>query len=108
MLLRSLLAKIALYLFLHAIIMAIRILSGKSSPATVEDPTPIKVINRIITNTLEQTVMFVGLYAYFIFDRSSKSSARQSIGSARMKLFPLDRGLCWLEWHFRQLICWGT
>lgn len=68
---RSLLAKIALFLFAHAIlIMTIRIFTGRSSPATQEDPTAIKVINRIITNTIEQSVIFVGLYVFFLFDKA--------------------------------------
>lgn len=80
-LIRSLLAKIAAYLFAHVfIIMNIRILAGKSSPATVEDPTSIKLLNRIITNTIEQSVIFVSLYAYFIFDRAGKISIMKVIG----------------------------
>jgi hypothetical protein len=72
-LIRSLLAKIGAFLFVHAIIiMSIRIFTGKSSPATVEDPTFIKVLNRIITNTIEQSIIFVSLYVYFIFDRAGK------------------------------------
>lgn len=73
-LIRSLLAKIAAYLFIHAfIIMNLRIFTGKPSPATVEDPNSIKLVNRIISNTIEQSIIFVSLYAYFIFDRAGKS-----------------------------------
>jgi len=84
-LLRSLLAKISLYLFVHAIIvMTIRIFTGKSSPATQEDPTAIKVINRIITNSIEQSIVFVGLYTYFLFDKSGKVYLIKEIDSTTL------------------------
>lgn len=70
---RSLLSKIALFLFVHAmLVMTLRILTKKSSPATEEDTTSIKVLNRIISNTIEQSLIFVGLYVYFLVDRSGK------------------------------------
>jgi hypothetical protein len=68
---RAILARIGLFLFIHAIvIMHIRIFTKKSSPATEDDPTSIKVLNRIITNTIEQSIIFIGLYAFFLFDKS--------------------------------------
>jgi len=92
-LLRSLLAKISLYLFVHAMfIMTIRIFTGKSSPATQEDPTSIKVINRIITNTIEQSIIFIGLYAYFLFDKSGKMYPMKAIDSTILSSLPLLRG----------------
>lgn len=83
--LRSLLAKISLYLFVHAIIiMTIRIFTGKSSPATQEDPTVIKIINRIIANSIEQSIIFVGLYTYFLFDKSGKVHPIKVTGSTTL------------------------
>jgi hypothetical protein len=68
---RLLFAKTALFLFIHAIlVMVVRIFSKKSSPATQEDPTSIKLLNRILGNSVEQTLIFAGLYAYFLFDVS--------------------------------------
>jgi hypothetical protein len=81
-LIRSLLAKIALFIFVHAfLIMNVRIFTNKPSPATVEDPASIKFLNRIITNTIEQSVIFIGLYAYFIFDRAGKVPIMKVIDS---------------------------
>lgn len=52
-LIRSLLAKIALFIFIHTFLtMTLRIVMLKASPATVEDPASIKLLNRIITNTI--------------------------------------------------------
>jgi len=47
-----------------------RIIGKKSSPATQEDPLPIKVLNRIISNSVEQTIVFLGMYSYFLFDKA--------------------------------------
>ena len=70
-LMRSWFAKIALYIFAHTFfVMSIRMLFKKSSPATQEDPDNIKLVNRIILNTLEQSAIFIGLYGYFLFDRA--------------------------------------
>lgn len=67
--LRTVALKLASFLLIHSfVVMSIRIISQKSSPATHEDPTSIKVINRVISNTLEQSFIFLILLAYFIFD----------------------------------------
>jgi hypothetical protein len=52
--------------------MSTRIITQKSSPATQEDSTLIKVLNRIIANTIEQSIIFFGLYIYFIIDIAGK------------------------------------
>ena len=69
--LRTVALKLACFLLIHSfVVMSIRIISQKSSPATHDDPTSIKVINRVISNTLEQSFIFLILLAYFIFDGS--------------------------------------
>jgi hypothetical protein len=60
---------ISIFVFAHsAFVMLSRIFTNKSSPATKEDPTYIKLFNRIITNTIEQSVIFLGLFTYFLID----------------------------------------
>lgn len=72
---RSLTAKIALLLFTVAAgVMSCRIAFQKSSPATEQDPEIIALLNRIISNTIEQSIIFLALYSYFLFDRSGKNT----------------------------------
>jgi hypothetical protein len=42
--------------------MTLRIFSGASSPASGNDPLSISTLNRIISNTIEQSIIFIGLY----------------------------------------------
>lgn len=60
--------------------MLMRIVTGKSSPASNNDPVYISTLNRIISNTIEQSIIFAGLYAPILF--SSRDSLA-SIGNAR-------------------------
>lgn len=70
-LIRNLAMKIAVFLLAHtSLVMFGRIIFKKSSPSTEEDPTYIKLINRIITNTIEQSCIFLGLFTYFLIDGS--------------------------------------
>lgn len=81
-LLRALLARIALFLFAHATaVMAIRIVTKKGNPASEEDPPTIRVLNRVITNTIEQTVIFGGLYAYFLLDVAGDRLSNQQLAA---------------------------
>lgn len=48
-------------------VMSLRIVTGKSLPASNQDPVYITTLNRIITNTIEQSVIFAGLYAPILF-----------------------------------------
>ncbi len=60
---------VSLYLFgLAFLVMNLRIFTGKSSPATQADSSAINTLNRIITNTIEQFIVFIGLYAYLLFN----------------------------------------
>jgi hypothetical protein len=50
---RSLAAKVAVFLFsLASFVMVCRIIFKKSSPATEQDPEIIALLNRIISNTI--------------------------------------------------------
>ena len=70
---RAVALKLAVYLFIHTMgVMFFRIICQKSSPATQDDPSTIKVLNRIIYNHIEQSLAFLALFAYFIFDGSGK------------------------------------
>ena len=71
--LRAVGLRLATFLFIHtAAVMSLRIFTQKSSPATQDDPTTIKLLNRIVTNTLEHSFIFLLLLAYFIFDGPGK------------------------------------
>jgi hypothetical protein len=60
---------VSLYLFgLAVAVMNLRIFTGKSSPATQTDSFAITTLNRIITNTIEQFIIFIGLYANILFN----------------------------------------
>jgi hypothetical protein len=59
---------LSIYLFSIAVlIMTLRDVTGKSSPASGKDPIYINTLNRIITNTIEQSVIFVGLFGPLLF-----------------------------------------
>lgn len=51
-------------------VMALRVTTGKSTPATHDDPVYINTINRILTNTTEQVIIFGGLYGTLLFNDS--------------------------------------
>lgn len=75
---------VSIFLFgLTSIVMTLRIVTGKSSPAEKNDPPLISTLNRIITNTIEQTVIFAGLYAVLLFgDKTTGVSGRQILALA--------------------------
>jgi len=52
-------------------VMFTRILTASSNPVTREDPTFIKALNRCLTNTLEQTAVFLPLLACWILNHST-------------------------------------
>lgn len=71
----------AIYLFgIATLVMLMRIVSGKSSPASQTDPVYINTLNRIITNTIEQSVIFAGLYGPILF---SGRDSMSRIGGAK-------------------------
>jgi hypothetical protein len=67
--------QLALFVFVHAMgVMGMRLITKRSSPSTHEDPTYIKLFNRIITNTIEQSFIFLILLAYLVYDGPGISS----------------------------------
>ena len=63
---------LSLYLFaLAGMIMVLRVTTGKSTPASNNDPVYIKTLNQILTNTIEQAIIFGGLYAALLFNDST-------------------------------------
>lgn len=63
---------LSLYLMgLAVTIMTLRILTGKSTPASGNDPIYMNTINRIITNTIEQSIIFAGLFAPILFSEDN-------------------------------------
>lgn len=79
---RSVVAKISLFLFAHALlVMLFRIFTVKSNPVTEEDSKEIKLFNKIISNTIEQSLIFLGLYVYFLFEKAGKNELIQAIDS---------------------------
>ena len=86
-------AKISLFLFAHALfVMLIRIFTKKSNPVTEEDPETIKVLNKIITNTIEQSIIFLGLYVYFLFEKAGKINLIKAIDSPVSSCWSLPLG----------------
>jgi hypothetical protein len=72
-LIRSVFKQLAIFVFAHtSAVMLLRIFLSKSSPSTQDDPTLIKVLNRIITNTIEHSFIFLGLFVYYVIDGSGK------------------------------------
>lgn len=60
---------LSLFLFsIASCIMFFRLSTGKSLPSPNSDPLLINTLNRVITNTIEQTVIFAGLYAPLLFN----------------------------------------
>src|SRR5690606_18128844 len=82
---------LALFLFgLAALVMTLRILTGKSTPASRNDPVAIGTLNRILTNTIEQSIIFAGLYGPILFsDKNTGISGNQLLAIA--SLFVLGR-----------------
>lgn len=69
---KNLVLWLSLYLFgLVFMVMVLRIVTGKSTPASRNDPVYISTINRILTNTIEQSIIFAGLYGTLIFNDSN-------------------------------------
>lgn len=59
---------LSIYLFgLASAVMTLRILTGKATPASNNDGLLISTLNRIITNTIEQSIIFAGLYGILLF-----------------------------------------
>jgi hypothetical protein len=81
LILRLFLAKVALFLLSIVFsIFLLRCFTKKIAPALDEDPTSIKLLNRVLLNSLEQAAIFGGLYFYFLFDKAGDSfSAGQLI-----------------------------
>jgi len=72
-LIRSVFKQLAIFVFAHtSAVMLLRIILSRSSPSTTEDPTLIKVLNRILTNSIEHSFIFLGLFVYYVIDGSGK------------------------------------
>jgi uncharacterized MAPEG superfamily protein len=70
-LVRTLGIYLSFFLFtLSVVVMGLRIFTGKSTPAINNDPVIISTLNRVITNTIEQSVIFAGLFASLLFTSS--------------------------------------
>ena len=68
-------------LFLFAVtmmIMSLRVFTGRSNPVKYEDPLIIGALNRILLNSLEQTVIFLLSYSYFVFFVCTQNQARKT------------------------------
>jgi uncharacterized MAPEG superfamily protein len=73
------------YLFItSALVMMMRILTGAGSPATAEDPVSIRTLNRIILNTVEQSIIFVGLYLPLFLSTETKISSQRILSLASL------------------------
>ena len=71
--LRELLLRLGLLLLaLSLSVMGIRVVTAKSSPASEEDPMAIKLLNRVMGNTIEQSFFFVGIYVYFLYHKAGR------------------------------------
>ena len=74
---REFFLRVGVYMLaLSVSVMSIRVATAKSSPASEEDPTTIKVLNRVLGNTIEQLFIFVGLYAYFLYNKAGMTRLR--------------------------------
>ena len=59
---------LSIFLFsIAGLIMTLRIVTQNVSPASGKDPIYINTLNRIIANTIEQSVILVGLFAPLLF-----------------------------------------
>ena len=72
MLFRSLAQTLGLWLSIYLfgiafLIMTLRIVTGNTSPASGKDPVYINTLNRIISNTIEQSIIFAGLFAPILY-----------------------------------------
>lgn len=47
-------------------------LSGKFIPSTVNDPVLVNASNRVITNTIEQSIIFAGLFLPILFNNNTE------------------------------------
>lgn len=57
-----------MYLFGNAVlVMSFRILTGRSNPAKGKDTEFMQIVNRIIGNTIEQSIVFAGLFGNILF-----------------------------------------
>jgi hypothetical protein len=52
-------------------IMSMRILGQKINPVAEKDPLSIALLNRILSNNLEQSFVFFGLYSYLLLSHTS-------------------------------------
>jgi hypothetical protein len=48
------------------VIINLRIMGQKISPTAEKDPLSISLLNRILSNNIEQSFVFFGLYAYLL------------------------------------------
>lgn len=87
--------------------MLCRIMMGGNAknPAKGQDPEIINTLNRIISNTIEQSVIFAGFYGNLLFNvdknaveeiSSSKVLALASLFVIGRVLFALGYVLCWV------------
>ena len=74
---------LSLLIFVPTILtMFCRIFGRKPSPATQEDSIAIKLLNRIISNGVEQSIVFMGLYFFFLFDKAGSFASIKKIDFA--------------------------
>jgi hypothetical protein len=91
-LVRMLGISLSLFLFgLSAAVMSLRVVTGKSTPASNNDPLHISTINRIISNTIEQSIIFAGLFGPLLFSSNDLSKIGGDRILALASLFVLGR-----------------
>ena len=68
---REFLMRLGLYFLAHCVlVISMRMSIAKPNPYPDPDPKPINIFNKVIKNTVEQSVIFVGLYLHLLYDRA--------------------------------------
>jgi len=79
-LIASLASWIAIFLLLHSILMIVfRVLLGTNNPALRDDPAVLKVLGKSLTNSIEQTLIYVPLLAHWILSHSGETNKQEAV-----------------------------
>lgn len=89
--------------------MTIRIITAKTTPASGNDSVVVNTLNRIIYNTIEQSIIFAGFFGTILF---SKADHVSKIGGSRVmalaSLFIVGRIFYFGGYVFGALTGFGT
>jgi len=99
----TLAAYISIFLMVHVLLVIVfRVIFGTNNPALREDPVPLKILTKSLTNSVEQTLIYLPLLAHWVLSHSADKNKHEAV--LLTAIFLLGRVLFLLGYLFGSAI----